>query len=75
MHYVRIIKGKIAEFDTGSEHYNILIDDSILGTHFDSWIYKDGKFEPDPDWVQRENQGQFISALEDGVFLPEGDRN
>ena len=44
MHYVRIIKGKIAEFDTGSEHCNILIDDSILGTHFDSWIYKDGKF-------------------------------
>ena len=56
MHYVRIIKGKIVEFDTGSEHCNILIDDSILGTHFDSWIYKDGKFGPDPDWVQREEK-------------------
>ena len=53
MHYVRIIIGKIAEFDTGSEQCNILIDDSILGTHFDSCIYMDGKFEPNPDWVQR----------------------
>ena len=44
MHYVRIIKGKITEFDTDSEHCNILIDDSILGTRFDSWIYEDGKF-------------------------------
>ena len=51
MHYVRIIKGKIAEFDTGSEFCNIPIEVSMLGTHFDSWIYKKGKFELDPDWI------------------------
>ena len=58
MHYVRVIKNKIAELDTGSEYCNIPIDDSMIGTHFDQWIYKDGKFEIDKNWVKPDDTKQ-----------------
>ena len=58
MHYVRVIKNKVAELDTGSEYCNIPIDDSMIGTHFDSWIYKDGKFEIDKNWVRPDDTKQ-----------------
>ena len=41
-----------AELGTGSEYCNIPIDDSMIGTHFDSWIYKDRKFKIDSDWTK-----------------------
>ena len=58
MHYVRIIKNKVVELDTESEHCNISIDDSMIGTHFDQWIYKDGKFEIDKNWVKPDDTKQ-----------------
>ena len=49
---VRIINSQIAELNTGSKYCNIEFPDELLGQHLSKFLYNNGVFEVDPDWVE-----------------------